>query len=335
MGLGWGGLGLGWGWGCVPGMVYNGGMEPITEKFLGFSHELAVSLNADAILVSADVFRGAIPLDRLLHIDNMRVVMVMRKDRVAELPSDSEVIRVPDVSMSRQGQVKVAILLGLSRAMLRRGDRIIWLTGTAESGVLDTVLYTQVSEELGFLTAVDAERIARHVQPEVFERVFDIAVSLGNEGREGKSVGSIFVVGDIDHVRRHSQQMILNPFKGYSDKERNVLDKEVEETIKELASIDGAFLIRRDGVVESAGVFLHSPASCSQLPRGLGARHKSACDITAATDCVAITISQSTGNVTVFLNGHLLVEVSRPHPLLPRGAQSQAHIRPDLHQPAE
>ena len=160
----------------------------------------------------------------------------------------------------------------------------------------------------------------------------------GNEGREGKSIGSIFVIGDTDHVRRHSQQMILNPFKGYSEQERNVLDKDVEETLKELASIDGAFLIRSDGVVESAGVFLHSPASCNPLPRGLGARHKSACDITAATDCVSITISQSTGNVTVFLNGHLLVEVSRPHPLLPQSLPAddpQAHVRPDIRQPAE
>jgi diadenylate cyclase len=313
-------------------------MDPVTEKFIGFSHELAVSLSADAILISTDVFAGRIPLERLLHIDDMRVVLVMRKNRMADLPSESEVIRVPDVSMSRHGQIKVAILLGLSRGTFRRGDKVVWLTGAPGSGVLDTVLYTQVAEELGFLTAVDAERIARHVQPEVFERVFDIAVSLGNEGREGKSLGSIFVVGDIDHVRRHCQQMILNPFKGYSEQERNILDKNVEETVKELASIDGAFLIRSDGVVESAGVFLHSPASCAPLPRGLGARHKSACDITAATDCVSITISQSTGNVSVFLSGHLLVEVSRPHPLLPQSEAAdnpEAQVRPDMRQPPE
>ncbi len=313
-------------------------MDQVTERFIDFSHELAESLSADAILISTDVFPGSIPFDRLLNIEGLRIILTMRKDRLAQVPEGAEVIRIPDVSMSRYGQVKVAILLGLSRGSFSRGDRIIWLTGGPRSGVLDSILYTQVSEELGFLTAVDAERIARHVQPEVFERVFDIAVSLGNEGREGKSVGSIFVVGDTDHVRRHSQQMILNPFKGYSEQERNILDKDVEETIKELASIDGAFLIRSDGVVESAGVFLHSPASCSPLPRGLGARHKSACDITAATDCVSITISQSTGNVTVFLNGHLLVEVSRPHPLLPQSSSSDrpdAQIRPDLRQPPE
>jgi DNA integrity scanning protein DisA with diadenylate cyclase activity len=110
-----------------------------------------------------------------------------------------------------------------------------------------------------------------------------------------------------------SKQLILNPFRGYPDEERNILDPSLEETIKELSVIDGAFLIRGDGVVESAGVYLRAFNHDEYpLPQGLGARHHAAAAITAVSEAVAITVSESTGTVTIFRNGQIITEVEKP-----------------------
>jgi DNA integrity scanning protein DisA with diadenylate cyclase activity len=124
-------------------------------------------------------------------------------------------------------------------------------------------------------------------------------------------VGTVFVVGDHLQVRGLSHQLVMNPFKGYRDEERNLLDPSLEETIKEFSTIDGAFLIRGDGVVEAAGAYLKAPKTASGLPSGLGARHSAAAGITAQTQALAVAISQSTGRVSLFKAGRLLMSFER------------------------
>jgi len=131
----------------------------------------------------------------------------------------------------------------------------------------------------------------------------NIALSLADEGREGKPVGTIFVLGDSDGVAQRSSQIVINPFKGYAEDERNVLDPSLEETIKEFAAIDGAFLIRGDGVIVAAGACLHTDPQNASLASGLGTRHVAAMSITAHTKALSIVISQSTGAVRIFKNG--------------------------------
>ena len=48
-----------------------------------------------------------------------------------------------------------------------------------------------------------------------------------------------------------------------------------------------------------------------ELPRGLGARHHSAAGITSVADCIAVTVSESTGTVTVFRGGQIVTEIER------------------------
>ena len=205
--------------------------------------------------------------------------------------------------------------------MIGHGDTVLCMTGISGSQVLDSLFVTEVGEEFELFAAEGAEEIPSHVRNEVFERVLDLAVSLGIEGREGRPVGTIFVLGDTDEVLRHSEQLILNPFRGYPEAERNILDPALAETIKEFSTLDGAFVVRDDGVVETAGRFLRSTIPGRPLPSGLGARHKSAAAVTAATDAVALAISESTGNVTIFEHGKILFEIQRPRPL---GQQTNA-----------
>ena len=135
--------------------------------------------------------------------------------------------------------------------------------------------------------------------------MLSLALDLGQHGREGRRVGALLVVGAAKQVLEHSEQMILNPFKGYDEKSRNILDVTMTETVKEYSSLDGAFIIRGNGVVETAGARLKAGIS-EGLPSGLGARHAAAAGITANTKSIAFTVSESDGTVRVWRAGKLV-----------------------------
>jgi len=110
-------------------------------------------------------------------------------------------------------------------------------------------------------------------------------------------------------VMEKSRQLTLNPFQGISEAERNALDPPIRDAIKTFSALDGAFIIREDGVVLAAGRYLLSMSRDVKLPMGLGARHSAAASITAEAKCVAITVSQTTGSVRVFREGEIVLEL--------------------------
>ena len=298
--------------------------HPISRALLAAARDICAKVGARAVVAYADAFPDYETVAEFLEDpDSPRLILATRDEEACEActKAGATTLRVPDVRLTRMGQIQVAVLLAVSRGLIGHGDTVLCLTGISGSQVLDSLFVTEVGEEFELFAAEGAEEIPSHVRTEVFERVLDLAVELGIEGREGRPVGTIFVLGDTDEVLRHSEQLILNPFRGYPEAERNILDPALAETIKEFSTLDGAFVVRDDGVVETAGRFLRSTIPGRPLPSGLGARHKSAAAVTAATDAVALAISESTGNVTIFEHGKILFEIQRPRPL---GQQTNA-----------
>ena len=126
-------------------------------------------------------------------------------------------------------------------------------------------------------------------------------------------MGTVFVVGDSDRVLSQSHQLVINPFHGYPEAERNILDPRLEETIKEFSAIDGAFIIRGDGVILTpADTWPLKASSTSRCPQGLGTRHEAAAAITVTTVAIALCISQSTGTISIFKRGRLITDISKP-----------------------
>ena len=148
------------------------------------------------------------------------------------------------------------------------------------------------------------------VRPEVLERALGIATELAAEGREGKPVGTIFVLGEIEKITPYIEQLVMNPFSGYRAEDRNILNPFVEETIKEWALIDGAFVIDGDGKVHSAGSRLTAVDSQLSLLGGLGTRHAAAAAISSVVDCAALCVSSS-GQVTLFRHGEPIILLDR------------------------
>ena len=206
----------------------------------------------------------------------------------------------------------MAVLIACSKKMLKKGDIIVCLAGIDHSRTLDTLLVMEIGGGYELFGGDEEEQLEGAAMPGVFQKVVELASKIGVEGREGKPLGTLFVIGDTENVLKNSKQMILNPVKGYSEDERNILDPKLEETVKELSTIDGAFVITADGVIEAAGRYLIPSDMSAKLPQGLGARHQAAASITNVTDALAVAVSESTGNVSVFKGGAIVMEIQKP-----------------------
>jgi DNA integrity scanning protein DisA with diadenylate cyclase activity len=280
------------------------------------AHLVAREVGAKVVLLHADVVEADTDLSALIQDVGFRVILVSRRpgfrapDEWKDLCS---VVRLPDIAMTRAGQIKVAILLVAAERLIQAGDRVVCLTGVDRSEVIDTIMVLDMGTEIELFSASTADPLPADVTPTVFERVLTLAGELGVEGREGRPVGTLFVIGDSDQVLAQSHQLVINPFHGYPESERNILDHRLEETIKEFSAIDGAFVVRGDGVVLAAGRYLAPRSKLDErLPQGLGTRHEAAASITAMTQAVALCISQSTGTVSIFKDGRLITDIQKP-----------------------
>jgi DNA integrity scanning protein DisA with diadenylate cyclase activity len=228
-----------------------------------------------------------------------------------EWPQVKTHLHLPNIALTRMGQVKIAVLMGLSAGIVGGKDRIVCVTGLPRLNRLDSILVFDLGKEFELLTTNKGMNLEGIVSPEVFEGVLNIAIELANQGREGKPVGTIFTLGDHDKVLQLSRQLVMNPFHGYPETERNILDPTLRETIREFSAIDGAFVIRGDGVVMAAGRHLNAALEEGELPRGLGSRHVAGAGITAVTDAVSIAISESDGTVRIFRQGSIFMEIEK------------------------
>jgi diadenylate cyclase len=148
------------------------------------------------------------------------------------------------------------------------------------------------------------------VREEVFDAVFHICTEITIEGREGKAVGTTFLIGDTKKVLEKSRQIILNPFEGHRPELRVVTNPQLSENIKALAQLDGAFVITGDGFVEAVGRYITVDTSSVSLPPGMGTRHNSVAAITSVTSTIGIVVSQSGGGITVFRHGQILKKIT-------------------------
>jgi DNA integrity scanning protein DisA with diadenylate cyclase activity len=291
-------------------------LKTLTRSLVRHAHAIAREVGARVVLLYADVVEDDQDLADLIQDVDFRVILVSRRTDFQAPGGWGElcaIVRVPDITMTRVGQIKVATLVATAESLIRVGDRVVCLTGIDGSGTIDTIIVLDMGSEIEMFAATAADPLPADVTPTVFERLLTLASELGAEGREGRSVGTIFVVGDSSRVLSQSHQLVINPFHGYPENERNILDPRLEETIKEFSAIDGAFVIRGDGVVLSAGRYLAPYSKLDEpLPQGLGTRHEAAATITMTTEAIALCVSQSTGTISIFKQGRLITDIQKP-----------------------
>lgn len=275
------------------------------------SHALAMvkEAHADALMI---LVGDAANLDVLEEKElSVPLILVTDDSNVIRGQTDGAVLEVPLRGLRRTHRVKLAFLFALSHGLIDKGDTVICLSGDSSIGMLHAMDIVDVAEEFNVLLSLRAQLKSSDISEHVLDRVLQVAAALAREGREGTPVGAIFVLGDYDSVQRRCHQLVMNPFRGYPENERSVLDPSLEETIKEFSRIDGAFLIRGDGVIMSVGSYIQTEKPSESLESGLGARHAAAMAITMTTRAMSIVISESTRRISLFKQGRLILALDQ------------------------
>lgn len=143
---------------------------------------------------------------------------------------------------------------------------------------------------------------------DILEATLELAIEIAREGREGRRIGTLFTLGNADAVLSASRPLILDPVAMHPRERRSITDANLRGTLKELAQLDGAFVIDSDGTVVAACRYLDTSAAGVQISYGLGSRHLAAASISRETGCIAIVVSES-AVVRVFREGQLDSEV--------------------------
>lgn len=219
----------------------------------------------------------------------------------------SYAVKLMTRGISRSSQIEDALVVSLSKGILHQGDLVVAI-GSSPSIEGDSIFVYLVDKDKLDFTLYEFLREA-NIKQEVFESVLNIALEIGREGREGRLIGTAFLIGDSKRVMENSRQLILNPFEGHMIGERVITNSEIRETVKELAQLDGAFVLTEDGVIEAAGRYLMVDASKVDILRGLGARHAAVAAMTLATDAIGITVSQSGGIVRIMKRGEIFMTI--------------------------
>ena len=214
-----------------------------------------------------------------------------------------------------------ALLKAVTDELLMPGAHVVTLyngIATQEDAPepVDSLSVIHLGEHLERMTSQDLRVLGRTVPIDVLRGVVDLATEIGREGREGQPVGTILVVGDTRKVLGHSRFQNFNPFRGYTRAERDIRNRDVREQIKEIAKLDGAILIGRDGIAEAACLHLSARADGVTMRKGFGSRHMAAAGISKVTNAIAFAVSQSSGSVRVFQKGEEVLHIeplARPH----------------------
>lgn len=240
-------------------------------------------------------------------------------DKLAKL--DVKAVRMPIHGLDKYRQFPHLLSVALKSKNISPGDFVLAALGQEvypDKGNL--IVLGEVERELEELSIKDLLKLTDGVRPAVLDKVMELARRIGLVARRKKRIGTIFTLGDSQEVLKRSKQLIPNPFQGHEETARRITNPDTHDSIIELAKLDGAFVIRGDGLIQTAGTFLGTKSERDkgeilqekgelELPEGLGTRHVAAAAITACTEATAIVVSETDGNIRVFAGGQMVLKM--------------------------
>ena len=290
--------------------------NPSTSQFsemCDLAATLSTSIQAEALLVLVE---RPIDWDQLARrLTQQKILVAADTEQQIEGAADAGLTTLT-LNMSNHPvyeKLTQALLESVADGKLRPGAGVVAVYSGFEPGEADSISFIRLDEHLGRLTVRDLRQLETRVPLDTLKLVVDLAIQIGREGREGKPVGTMFVVGDNRNVMNGARDLGFNPVKGYNRKERQLHDARVRESIKEVAQLDGAFVVSPDGTVLAACQYIDAPATNISLSKGLGARHWAGAAISRETKAVAVVVSESTGTVRIFQNGETILRIEPFH----------------------
>ncbi|MFO1066672.1 MAG: DNA integrity scanning protein DisA nucleotide-binding domain protein [Pirellulales bacterium] len=288
--------------------------QKITKQFttiLAAAGALVVESDADALLVLLD---GSTDWPKLRQsIPESVKKVIVAADDASDLNGAAEAGLIP-LTLNKEmspllERLQHALLEAVADEILKSNCDVIAVYSGFEHQKLDSISLIRLDDRMRRLTSRDLQRLESSVPLKSLKVLIDLATQIGREGREGKKVGTLFIIGDTRRVLSHCKDSGFDPLRGYSRKMRNLFDPRVREDIKEIAQMDGAFVVSPDGIVEKSRQIIEVSHASLTLSKGLGARHWAGAAISKITKALAIVISQSTGTVRLFQNGELVMRI--------------------------
>jgi DNA integrity scanning protein DisA with diadenylate cyclase activity len=276
---------------------------------------------ADAILCVTESGRFARHLADLSFSLRLIAATSNQETFQALVGTGLEILHLPLYAADKYSQVRHALSVALRAGRITIGDLVVCAVGCnvyPEEG--DLIVLTDVDPGIDRLAITDLLRLTDGIRPQALEAALTVAGKIGRVVRRGGArVGAIFILGDSVNVLKGSRQLVPNPFHGHEDSLRQLTNPDIHEALVELSKLDGAFVVRGDGYIQSAAVFLATSGVEAQLPSGLGARHSAAAAVTARTAATAIVVSATDGIVRAFAKGQLVLQLD---PVVPHSPTS-------------
>lgn len=222
-----------------------------------------------------------------------------------------ETIRLPIRAIDRHNQVRHMLSVALRSQQISVGDLVLCALGRnvyrQQEG--DLVVLCDVEAGIEYLAVSDLLKLTDGIRPSILEVAITVACKIGQIARSGKNIGAIIMLGDSVEVLKGSRQLIPNPFQGHDDADRRLTNSDTQNALVELSKLDGAFVLRGDGFIQTAGTFLATFDVEVEIPPGFGARHLAAAAVTKRTAATAIVVSATDGNVRAFSGGTMVLQL--------------------------
>lgn len=230
-----------------------------------------------------------------------------------------ETLQLPLRAADKYSQVRHALSVALKARRVTIGDLVVCAVGCdVYPGEGNLVVLTDLDLGVERLAITDLLKLTDGIRPQALEAALAVASKIGQVVRRGGArVGATFILGDSLNVLKGSRQLIPNPFQGHKDDLRRLTNPEIHNALVELSKLDGAFVVRGDGYIQSAAVFLATTDVGAELPSGLGARHSAAASVTARSAATAIVVSATDGNVRAFAGGQMVLQLDPDVPHSP------------------
>ena len=278
-------------------------------KFYDLAVQLAATVEADALMVVLD---GPTDWQKLKERSTQTKILVTADSQeglegATEAGLETVVVNMPGAPVFEK--LTQALLESVADDILVPGAEVIAVYSGFEAGKIDSISYIHLDEHLGRLTARDLRQLETSVPLDTLRTVVDLAVEIGREGREGKPVGTIFIIGDTRKVLTFCHPAGFDPVRGHKRGERSLHDPRTREAVKEIAQLDGAILVTADGTVERACQIVDASHANLTLSKGLGTRHWAGAAISRVTNAISVVVSETNGTVRLFINGEVMLRI--------------------------
>ncbi len=279
--------------------------ESNIENIMGITAtKIADAINADAI-ISAERATSDLYNEESPYYDVK--VSIFKKIKFEKYAKAEYKTKIKKPELGSIAPVKDLLMDAIAHRFISKNNRVVFIQNETMGTGFKGMLFVFDVDTLFF--EISANRLAENIDSNVIETVMAIALEISKEGREGKKIGTAFIIGEKD-ILNYSKQLIINPFTHIDEKDRNITDPKLKETIKNFAQLDGVFMIDKNGLILSCGTYINVENNILiDLPSGLGTKHRSCATITAVTDCIAIVVSESGGKIKVLKKGKLIMQI--------------------------